>query len=148
MVKSIPTDHIYSLVRSRLGPDAPAEMLESVSRKVASLLAEGASGEPADHEVADNPDRRLLLIATGRDAPEAGSSLITQLESYSCQVLDSGRASADGYFSLLVSLDMAGCALSRAELAAALKVAGAADGLEVNLISVPSAPTDQSGGVK
>lgn len=148
MNKSIPTDHIYSLVRGRLGPDATTEMIESVSRKVASLLAKGVSDEAPDHEASGTSATQLLLTATGRDAPGTASELVAQLESYGCQVLGSDRASTDGYFSLLVSLDMAGCTLSRAELAAALKVAGEADGLEVALIRLPPGRMDQSGGIK
>ncbi len=149
MAKSFPTDHIYSLVRSRLGADATIEMIESVSRRVASLLADGAAdAEPGDEMADTSAATRLLLTVTGRDTPEAAAGLMAQLQSYGCQVLGSGRASADGYFSLLVSLDTAGCPLSHAELAAALEVTGEADGLKVALMPIPPALADQAGGRK
>ena len=134
----MPTDRLYSLVRARLGPDATMEMIESVTRKVAKLLAEkGAEALPND-QVGPAPATPMLLIATGLDSPEAGLGLMEQLRSYDCQVLGSDQATADGYLCLLVSFDAAGCSLSLPELMAALEVAGAAEGLDVAIKNAPS----------
>lgn len=134
------TNEIYSLVRKRLGRDAPAEMIESVSSRVAAILATDSSSNDRDAMITNDQPSRMILTATGLDKANAAEDIMAQLQSYKCAILGADRATADGYFSLLVSFDMSACSLSFEELSAALDVAAAVDSLEICLKKAPDKP--------
>lgn len=113
---------IAARVRARLGPDATPEMIESVVRRVETLLPRTATGQG-----------QFIIAATGPDHPDAAAGLFQKLQDLGCRVLNADRAHAGGIFSLLISCDTGRCALPADELAAALQSAGMADGLQVSI---------------
>ena len=138
MSKSVDTNQIYSLVRKRLGPDATNEMIESVGNRVAALLSANNDVLQVQTEPVTTGGTRMILTATGLDSPNAAEDIMAQLQSYKCLVLGADRATADGFFSLLVSFDMVSCTLNEEELGAALEITASADSLEICLKQAPT----------
>ena len=121
---------IAKRVRIRLGPDATTEMIETIVRRVITLIDENDAG---DSETAT----RWILTATGPDIPDIAAGLFDTLRAKACHIVNADRATVDGYCSWLVSIDVASCTETPDDLAATLLAAGEAEGLLVTLERLP-----------
>ena len=123
-------------IAAALGPDAPADQVESVARAViAAGSASGAAGGEdggAGRVIGDGPiTGRILVTAYGCDSPGILAALTSELRDLGVNVLDVSQKILQGYFTLILLADLSGSGSTPGRVQERLAAHGEALGVRV-----------------
>lgn len=117
---------LVTRVARALGPDATPEKVEAV---VAAVLEDDALPRPA----LSSPDsgERAIVTAYGVDHPGVLRDVTASVSEAGCNILDVSQKILQGYFTLIMIIDLAGLRGSIADLQKQLNAIGEALGVRV-----------------
>lgn len=117
---------LVTRVARALGPDATPEKVEAV---VAAVLEDDAAPTPA----LSSPDsgERAVVTAYGVDHPGVLRDVTAGVSEAGCNILDVSQKILQGYFTLIMIIDLAGLRGSIADLQKQLSAIGDALGVRV-----------------